>query len=380
MGLYAVPNLLNQSPSDRYEERMNDLLAWADENWATYDQRALRLLLSAAFIHCFTEDAPVWIWANMMPPEFETALGQALGKVWWAPPAGKVALELSKQTTTEKSLWVFQRHDAMFHRTLPEIETSLRQLVDVERGEHEWHPRGIALDGRQGPAESFVWTGRVTLVATVRPLDALQAERCGKTWPIAQNSFVNLRMGGKKSIVPQSVRSPYSESVRQLRVMILNLMDFDFRNRKYAVTGGFPASLTYLAGIVSALRGAGFDSDSVLRKACRLATGHAAMMAKAALDQEDYSLARKVLLDAIPPGAMEILEAIPLDGYWTVKQLSKRARRIPDKIHRVVQALYTSRALLYSDCSDKDGRSRRAQAGDYYAATPELSQCLMGGL
>ena len=386
MGLALVPNPLDQSPSDKYESCLNELIDFCEEYWGAFDIKALRIVLAAAYAHQFTSERVPWLWVNSAPRKFPQALGNALGRVLHAPAAGIVAKDLKAQTDREKSLWVLEGQEGIFHRTPAEIEFCLRQLAAIEAGEFEWHSRGIAVDGRQGPADSFVWTGRITVIAcTNRPLDKLQAERCRPLWPIVQNSFVNVRFSkmGERQDLYEKWKDADEWVCRKLQRMISNLMDVDFREqdrRTKQLSDSF-GQLTFMAQVVAALRGPGFDAESLLSKANQIATAHASMMGKQRSDAEDLVLARKVLLDAIPPSAIQVLKAMPLEGYWTLKQLQTLSRCPPLAVRRVAEQLSQTGSLLFEDGQKMRGKGRRKYPTlpDHYAVSPELGRALMGG-
>ena len=334
---------------------------------------------------------------------FPQALGRALGRAAFAPTAGQIALTLKSQQSAEKSLWVLAGMDGIFHRTTAEIETSLRQLAEIDRGEYEWHPRGIEFDGRQGP-EAFVWNGRLTVIATLQKLDPLQRSRCAPLWPICQNTFINVRFGDERNRQRMSAElldkwrdyRPGKTSTRlkgstdgadsyvtqTLGLLITNLMDYDFRDRRHvaAVPPGFFAPLTFLADVVATLRGPGFDAETLLSRTNRFAIFHASMMGKQELDAEDQAIARKVLLDAVPPAALEVLRVIPLDGLWTADQIRKACRQTLQKIQPLLHSLSSAGCLRLSEGETRDARRPKKKLDqEWWETTPE-GQFLLTGL
>jgi hypothetical protein len=400
MSLSVVPSLLRENSPEKYEEIMNDLLNFMDEWHGQYDQKALRIVLASCFIHLFTNEEPIWIWLNVPARKFDTAIASALGRLIFAPAAGTIANELKGQTSRDKSLWVLARMEGMFHRTPAEIEVSMRQLADMEHGELEWHPRGIELDGRQGPTEPFVWNGRITVIASAAVMNRIQFIRCIPAWPICQNTFVNVRMRcGMMSaeltdkwcqsswVIPNHrVREYRNPSVsvdewvvEQLRLRLVNLMDLDSRNPNHRtlVPTGFFDSLTCLATAAGAIRGAGFDQDSLFSRAVRLSCAHARMMGKPQVDSEDLQLGRKVLLDAIPPPSIPILKAIPLgEDWWHARNLVERSHAKPSRVEALIQRLLSSGSLTLTT-----GRALhrwKEKKTRYFRVTPELGAALLG--
>lgn len=399
-GLHAVPNLLNETPSERYEARMNELLDFVEEWYGAVDLKALRIVLAACYGHLFTDEKPIWLWAVDPPRAFPQSLGRALGRAAFAPTAGQVAFTLNGQQTAEKSLWVLAGMGGIFHRPPAEIETSLRQLAEIERGKHEWHSRGTELDGCQGP-EPFVWNGRVTVIATLQKLDSLQRARAGPLWPMVQNTFVNVRFGdnrlndlpsnelmdkwrdyhpGQKTRRVSGRRELADEYVsRTLGLLIRNLMDADFRVPSTVLSVSF-ASLSLLAATVRALRGEGFDATLLLEKSIRLGLLHASMMGKPQCDSEDLSLCSKVLHDAIPPKAMEVIRAIPLDGLFGLDHIRKSCGQNRDKSLPVLNSLEASGCLRLSRGEySRMGKWSKNPDGQWWTVTPE-GQILLTGV
>jgi hypothetical protein len=397
VGIALVPNLLNETPADRYEARMNDILNFGDEWWGAYDQKALRIVLATCYLHLFTNEKPVWLWLMQPSTKLDTAIGIALGRLLFCPAAGTIANELKDQTSADRSLWVLAEMSGIFHRPPAEIEVSLRQLADMERGELEWHPRGIELDGRQGPQEPFVWNGRVTVIASAHILDRMQYVRAANTWPICQNTFVNVRMNGAKrsaelrdkwhrfdpavdrrgTFKKFGAQSVEEWVVSELRLRLINLFDFDFRNRSHRVSvpPGFFDPLTYLATVVGELR-SGFDQDELLSKGMRVARAHARMMGKPHVDSEDLALSRKILLDAIPPPSIEVLKALPMDGWWTLQQVADSVQTKPQRVESAVRRLLQSGSITgkrgYLMTARKNPTNQR-----YFRTSPELAAALM---
>ena len=258
MSLALVPNLLNETPAERYEARMNDLLDFMDEWHGAYDQRALRIVLASCYLHLFTSESPIWLWTIDAARKLDSAIGLTLGRLFFCPTAEAITGELSVK---DKSLWVLSQMSGIFHRPPAEIESSLLQLADIERGDQ-----------------------RITVIATGRQLDRLQLMRCGPLWPICQNTFVNVRMGSPpkgtsalqekwtnfdpatythRKYIKHGTQSADEWVVSELRLRLINLFDQDFRrpDRKVSVPSGFFDQLTYLARCCgSELRGPGFDS------------------------------------------------------------------------------------------------------------------------
>lgn len=165
--------------------------------------------------------------------------------------------------------------------------------------------------------------------------------------------------------------------VSELRLRLINLMDSDFRNpnQKVSIPPGFFDPMTYLATVVGALRGPGFDADSLLSRACRIATSHANMMSKQRTDEEDAALGRKVLLDAIPPPSIEVLKALPLDGYWTIQQVSEASHATPFRVEAIVSRLSGSGAV-----TGKRGQLVTAKNPNnqrWFRTEPDLATALM---
>jgi hypothetical protein len=373
VGIALVPNLLNETPAERYENRMNDLLDFGDAWWGAYDQRALRIVLASCYGHLFTSDTPIWLWAIDSPRKLDSAIGLTLGRLLFCPTAEAIAEELSVK---DKSLWVISQISGIFHRPPAEIESSLLQLADIERGDQ-----------------------RITVIATAKALDRLQLMRCGPLWPICQNTFVNVRMdGGKMSAelrekwmrfdpneyrqadrhrVKYSQQSADEWVVSELRLRLINLMDFDFRspNHEARIPPGFFDPLTYLATVVGALRGSGFDSELILSRGTHLACAHARMTGKTQCDSEDLQLSRKVLLDAIPPPSIEVLKAIPLEGYWTIQQVADASHTTPFRVDAIVSRLCGSGAVTGKRGQLVTAKNPKTQR--WFRTEPELAQALM---
>ncbi len=369
-----VPDLLHQSPSDRYEQRMDDILEYIEHWFGAVDIKAVRILLAAVFHHVWTEEPTIWIWATCPPRKLDQAIGNALGRLMLCPKPDVIAKELRTQTTAAKSLWCLTGIEGIFHRAPAEVEAALRQLAEISTGVYDWEGK-----------EPFGWEGRITVMATTwRPMDRLQIARCQPYWPLVQNVFTNVRftdMGVSRLDKLERARAAQDNGaiiVKTLRQMVINLMDEDNRDPswKVKVPVGYFDDLSYLCELVAVLRGPGFDVEVLQERARKLSKSHARMMGKSEVDAEDHSMARKLLLDAVPPAVVEFLKSLPLDGYWTLAQADKFSRQTPTTIRRVIELLSSVRAISVGD-GPPQGRRKGVV---HYAVSPELQRVLMGGL
>ena len=369
-----VPDILHESPSERYEARMDDILNYIEQWFGAVDIKAVRILLAAVFHNCWTDEPPIWIWATCPPRKLDQAIGHALGRLLLCPKPDVIAKELRTQTTAAKSLWCLTGMEGIFHRAPAEVEAGLRQFAEMSTGMYDW-------DGK----EPFGWEGRITVLATTwRPLDRLQIARCHPVWPLVQNVFTAVRfadMGVARLEKLERARAAQDSGpiiVKTLRQMVINLMDEDNRDPlwKVKVPRGYFDDLIYLCELVSCLRGPGYSVELLLQRAQLLAVSHGRMMGKESVDAEDHSIVRKILLDSIPPAVVEFLKALPLDGYWTLPQAYGFARQTPSTIRRVVELLCSVRAVLVGEGPPQGKRKGVV----HYAVSPELQRVLMGGL
>lgn len=325
MPLSLVRSQIGLTGTARYEELWNELAGFIDEKAGGVDEKALRIILSSIYLHRFTKELPISLWLHGCPKWLTQTLVSCMDREVNGSPPGFLAA--FARSTVKPAVWVYRYPDLAFKN----LRYSRRQIDTIRgiiTGHLEWAPHRTRVDGINPElAPTFVWKGRVTMIAC-GPLALTPTEEHvrSETWPAVENHFVEVRVAHPGEFSPREVELRQSAigDAPQIGRMVQNLLDQDFRESNAArrPIGLFDHEL-WMTRIAAAFRGPSFDAEDLGAKAMRLAMAHANLMAKTEADDEDASLARKVITDAIPRSKWKVARAIPIDGHFTPLHIEK---------------------------------------------------------
>jgi hypothetical protein len=364
---------------DRYNELYDELMNFLDEKAGGIDEQALRIILASLWLHQFSKEPPVSLWLHGCPRWLRLALTATGAQE--IPMRRAAFIAACARATKKPAVWILPDADAIFSGIRTGRRT-METLAGIARGQLDWAPWKVTADGLD-PASSqpFIWNGRVTILAC-GPLALNPQQEIGwrAAWPAAEKSFTEVRIQALGEFSPRQAELSVAARGEAAKIgrLILNLLDPDFRLSNKMDAPRQPSNLfdsaLWLTHVAGSFRGLGFDVAELGARAIRLAIAHASMMGKPELDAEDAGLARRIALDAIPRVQYQIAKAIPLDGYFTLEQLSERSKIKPRSCSEAVEI------LLKAKCLAKPEPVRGLKPVVAYRVTSEFQRALMAGL
>ncbi len=369
----VVQNQIGLKGADRYDALFGELTDFIDLKSGGVDEKALRLMLATLYIHHFTKEPPISLWMRGCPAWMCAALETVCDRQVRGHSAGFLAV--NARATTKPAVF-FSRYAEQMFFNINIARRALDVMVALTQGHMEWSPLNRKLDQIGTEVTSpFVWDGRVTfLCGAGARMNEYEHKIYRRAWPVAENTFVEVSYDLIKAPEGRVIDliGEAMEAAPTMGRLILNVLDRGFReSHKARKPEGLFDSVLWLTRVVAAFRAPGFDPVALGVRAVRLAMAHASMMGKEEADSEDVTLARKVILDAIPEASRKIAAALPLDGYFTHHQISRVAKVRPKESE---QALDT---LFQNDCVF---RTYARGEGEMYTVSPEMQQALLIGL
>jgi hypothetical protein len=371
-----------QSP----QELWNELTGWLEYWYHEPDIEALKISLCAAVTHYYPQEKPLWllIIGDSGSGKTEIAM-QSLRLLPDARVVGRVTpscfLSSREKGGKQNSLlyrgghsqiWLFKdftTFGSMRFEARAEVAAQLREIWDGENSSDT------------GSGDTLHWVGKVTTIAAATP-------EFEEFWAALRNlgdRFTTVRWREPENALPAMQKgrdqAGNEEEIRAKTQELIHLLWRDKQSQAKMPSGPLMDRIDMLASVVAQLRVfVSRESDngrSILRipkpefptrlsmAFSQVIRTHMDIMHKSKPDEEDFSLARRLAMDTIPPPRRRILECVPHNEAVSYGSLLYTTKLPRTSLQRQLEELVCL-GVLDETVIDNDWSTRSACLSAYF--------------